>query len=382
MAQPTTRRKHTGGSLALHVAFELGWTKWKLAMCSRVDEKALVVTMEARDTAALTKALAKGRTRFGLPATCPALSCFEAGRDGFWLDRLLEKIGVSNIVVDPSSIEVNRRARRTKTDRLDAEKLLTMLLRHASGERRVWHVVRVPTPEQEDARHLQREIRTLKKEQTRIINRVRGLLASQGVAVKIGSQGLRRPVGELTIWDGSPLPSGLRQRVEQELSRYTVVHGQLLAMERTRNEGIREGTSTDAEACRRLMQLQSIGETTAETLTREVLYRNFRNRRELGAYSGLTPSPYQSGDLNHESGISRAGNRHVRAILIDVAWAWLRYQPRSKLARWYQKRFGAGGPRARKVGIVALARKLLIELWRYASSGVVPAGARLKPVPV
>jgi transposase len=382
MTQAASRRKHSVEAERLYVAFELGWTSWKLGFCTRVDDKAWVATIDARDIGALKKTIVKARVRFGASPTCPIVSCYEAGRDGFWLDRLLKQMGVTNVVVDSASIQVSRRARRVKTDRLDAEALLKMLVRHVSGEPKVWHVVHVPTPEQEDARHLQREIRTLTKEQTRIVNRARGLLASQGVAVKMGRRGLIGSLESLRIWDGSPLPAGMKLRIEQELSRHTVVHEQLLALEAERNRGIREGTTSTAVISRRLMELKAIGPATAETLTREVFFRDFKNRRQLGSYSGLTPSPYQSGEMSHESGISHAGNRHFRGISVDLAWDWLRYQPQSALARWYQRRFGSGGPRMRKIGIVALARKLLIALWRYAQTGILPEGARRKALAV
>jgi transposase len=382
MAQTASRRKHSVEVERLYVAFELGWTTWKLGFCTRLDEKAWVATIAARDIEALKKAIAKARTRFGVSPTCPITSCYEAGRDGFWLDRLLKQMGVANVVVDSGSIKVERRARRAKTDRLDAEALLKMLVRHVSGEPKVWQVVHVPTPEQEDARHLQREIRTLTKEQTRIVNRVRGLLASQGVAVKMGEKGLVGSLESLHIWDGSPLPPGLKLRVEQELSLYAVVHKQLLALEAERNRGIREGASLAAIMSRRLQELKAIGGATAETFSRELLFRDFKNRRQVGSYLGLAPSPYQSGDLSHDLGISRAGNRHLRGISVDLAWAWLRYQPQSALSRWYRRRFGSGGPRMRKIGIVALARKLVIALWRYAQTGIAPEGARRKALAV
>lgn len=378
MSQTVSKEKHSAGTELLYVAFELGWTKWGLAFSSRVDQKPFLVTIPARDIEALQKAIAKARTRLGLSTTCPVFSCYEAGRDGFWLHRFLLQMNLTNFVVDSSSIDVNRRARRVKTDGLDAQKLLTMLVRYVSGEPGVWHVVHVPTPEQEDARHLQREIKTLKKEQTRVINRVRGLLASQGVEVRMGQKGFLIPLDSITIWDGSPLSEGLKRRISEEMERFTLVHQQILKMEGERNSGIRKGDGDAAKKSRRLTQLKSVGPATAETLARELLFRNFKNRREVGAYSGLTPCPYQSGDLSHESGISRAGNRHIRGILIDLAWAWLRFQPDSALSRWYQKRFGSGGPRARKIGIVALARKLLIALWRYAEHGELPDGAQLK----
>ncbi len=380
MAQTASQRKRGVEGKMLYVAFELGWTSWRLGFCTRLDEKAWVATIGARDVAAMKKTIAKARARFGVSAACPVASCYEAGRDGFWLDRLLKEMGVSNVVVDSGSIKVDRRARRAKTDRLDAEDLLKMLVRHVSGEPKVWHVVHVPTPEQEDARHLQREIRTLKKEHTRIVNRVLGLLASVGVSVKMGRRGLLGTLESLRMWNGEPLAEGLKLRVGQELSRRALVHEQILALEAERNRGIRQGDSATAEIGRRLMELKAIGPATAETLTREVFFRDFKNRRQIGSYSGLTPSPYQSGQMSHESGISRAGNRHFRGISIDLAWGWLRYQPQSALSRWYQRRFGSGGARMRKIGIVALARKLLIALWRYAKTGILPEGASRKPV--
>jgi len=382
MAQTAPRQKNTAGEERLYVAFELGWTTWKLGFCARLNDKAWVVTISARDIQAMEKTIAKARARFSVGPTCPISSCYEAGRDGFWLDRRLQQMGMANVVVDSSSIRIDRRARRAKTDRLDAEDLLKMLVRHVSGEPKVWRVVRVPTPEEEDARHLQREIRTLKKEETRVVNRVRGLLASQGIPVKMGGKGLIEPLESLRIWDGSPIPPGLKLRVEQELSRRSAVHAQLLALEVERNRGIREGEGPTATVSRRLMGLKAIGATSAETLAREVFFRNFKNRREVGSYSGLTPAPYQSGETSRDSGINRAGNRHVRGIIVDVAWAWLRYQPQSALARWYQSRFASGGTRMRKIGIVAVARKLLIALWRYAELGILPEGAQLKPLAV
>jgi transposase len=378
MLQTASRRKSSAAASRLYVAFELGWTRWKLAFGARVDEKPWHTTIGARDVRALREAIARARRKLGLSESCPVTSCYEAGRDGFWLDRLLAQMGVMNVVVDSSSIDVNRRARRAKTDRLDATKLLTMLMRHQTGEQGVWHVVRPPTPEQEDARHLQREIRTLKKEKTRLVNRVRGLLASQGVAVKMGKRGLVVPLTSLRIWDGSMVPPGLKRRIEYEMARHEVVHRQVLELEGERDRKIREENSVSCEKARRLMGLKAVGEASAETLSREFLYRQFRNRRQIGGLSGLSPTPHQSGDSSKERGISRSGNRHVRGIAVDLAWGWLHHQPQSKLSRWYEERFGRGGPRMRKIGIVALARKLLIALWRYAEFGELPEGALLK----
>src|SRR5258706_956262 len=227
MAQTASQRKRGVEGKMLYVALELGWTSWRLGFCTRLDEKAWVATIGARDVAAMKKTIAKARARFGVSAACPVASCYEAGRDGFWLDRLLKEMGVSNVVVDSGSIKVDRRARRERSDRLDAEDLLKMLVRHVSGEPKVWHVVHVPTPEQEDARHLQREIRTLKKEHTRIVNRVLGLLASVGVSVKMGRRGLLGTLESLQMWTQEPLAEGLKLRVGPEHSRRALVHEQI-----------------------------------------------------------------------------------------------------------------------------------------------------------
>jgi len=378
MSQTASVSDSTAGVSMLFVAFELGWTRWRLAFGSAMGQKAWQVTIPARNVLALIEAITKARKRLGLPCDCPVFSCYEAGREGFWLHRLLQQMSVVNLVVDSSSIEVNRRARRAKTDRLDAEKLLSMLLRYYAGEKKLWSVVHVPTPEQEDGRHLQRAIRTLKKEQTRSINRIKGLLAGQGVSVKTGRGGLIEALDSIRIWDGSPLPEGLRRRLETEVARHGFVHRQLLDLESQRDARIRQGRGRTAQIARRLMTLRGIAQAGAETYGREFSWRGFKSRRQIGGLVGLAPSPYQSGDSRRERGISRAGNRHVRGIAIDLAWIWLRQQPNSELTLWYNRRFAPGSPRLRKIGIVALARKLLIALWRYADFGEIPKGALLK----
>ncbi len=378
MAQTASRGDSTAVGSGLFVAFELGWTRWRLAFGSGMGQKVWQITIAARGGVALSRVIEKARERFGLPCDCPVFSCYEAGREGFWLDRLLSQMGIENLVVDSSSIEVNRRARRAKTDRLDAEKLLSMLLRYWAGEKKLWSVVHVPTSEQEDGRHLQREIRTLKKERTRLINRVKGLLASQGVAIKSSRGGVLTSLDDIRIWDGSSLPAGLRRRVEVEVARHGFVHRQLLDLECERDARIRQSQDRGAEIARRLMTLRGIAEVGAETYAREFSWRGFRNRRQVGSLIGLTPTPHQSGDSSRERGISRAGNRHMRGIAIDLAWLWLRQQPDSELTLWYKRRFASGSPRLSKIGIVALARKLAIALWRYADFGEIPKGALLK----
>jgi len=379
MSQTASREKFNAVEQRLMVAFELGWSKWRLALGAAMGQKPWQITIPARNAVALCEAIVKAKKRLGLPADCPIVTCYEAGREGFWLHRLLEQMGIQNLVVDSSSIEVNRRARRAKTDRLDAGKLLSMLLRYVAGEKRLWSVVHVPTREQEDGRHLQREIRTLKKERTRQINRIRGLLANQGVAIRANRRGLLEPLDSIRIWDGSPLPAALKRRVEIEVARHDFVHRQLLDLESERDARIRKSQERAAEIARRLMTLRGIAEVGAETYAREFSWRGFTNRRQVGSLMGVTPTPHQSGELSKERGISRAGNRHMRGIAIDLAWLWLRQQPDSQLSLWFNRRFASGGPRLKKIGIVALARKLLIALWRYADYGEIPKGALLKP---
>jgi len=378
MSQTASRKDFIAVEDRLLVAFELGWEKWRLAFAAAMGQKPWQVVIPARDVLALMEVIGKAKQRFGVAPTCRIFSCYEAGREGFWLHRLLTQMGVVNLVVDSSSIEVDRRARRAKTDRLDAAKLISMLLRYWAGEKDFWSVVHVPTPEQEDGRHLQREIRTLKKEQTRLTNRVKGLLAGQGVAVRIGRGGFRDSLDAIRIWDGSPLPPGLRRRLETEITRHGVVHRQLLELECERDARIREGQDRVTEIARRLKTLRGIAEVGAETYAREFSWRVFKNRRQVGSLVGLTGTPYQSGDSSRERGISRAGNRHVRSVAIDLAWIWLRQQPESELTLWFNRRFASGSQRLRKIGIVALARKIVIALWRYADFGEIPKGALLK----
>jgi transposase len=330
---------------------------------------------------AIRRELILAKQRFGLAASGPVKSCYEAGREGFWLHRWLESEGIDSCVVDASSIEVNRRLRRAKSDRMDAARLLRLLIRFWNGESRVWSVVRVPSVEEEDRRHLHRELLTMKRDRTRLANRIQGLLASQGLRVD-WRKPLARQLDALRSWDGAALPPGLRARLEQERERLEVLNRQIEAVETTRRERIRAGKSEPAVGqVRRLLALQGVGSNSAWLYVMEFFaWRKFRNRREVGALAGLTPTPYQSGESHREQGIAKAGNRHVRAMAIEIAWGWLRFQPESALAKWYQARFGRGSSRLRRIGIVALARKLLIALWRFLETGAVPEGAVLKPV--
>jgi transposase len=377
MTQATLQVEHSASERTLYVALELGGSRWKLAASSggtRVTEKSLA----AGDVDGLERAIVAAKARHGLPAEARVVCCYEAGRDGFWLHRELERRGMSNLVVDSSSIEVNRRARRAKTDRLDARKLLAMLRRYDAGERTVWRVVRVPTVEQEDARRVHRELDRLTKERTGHINRMRALLALHGVQHDVGVA-LLADLPTLTLRDGRALPPQLRAEIEREFRRRELVDTQIRELEAQRRRRAKEDEGRAARQVRQLTGLAGIGETSAWLMVEEVFsWRQLRNRREAGAVVGLTPTPYASDGCARDQGVSKAGNRHVRRVLIQLSWGWLRYQPDSALSRWFQARFGQGAGRLRRIGIVALARRLFIALWRFVDFGVIPDGARVR----
>lgn len=377
MTAATRNDKHSR-PVVLYLAFELGVEEWKLAFTTDLEAKPRVRVMPARDLKQLAKEVATATRWFRLSDHTPVRSCYEAGRDGFWLHRHLATVGIDNRVVDSGSIEVNRRQRRAKSDGLDARKLLTMLLRYHAGESRVWSVVRVPTVEEEDRRHLHRELRTLKQERTRVTNRIRGLLAIQGIRVsKVRDIGAS--LDGLRVWDGSELPPALRARLQRDCEHVQFLHTKILELHRQRSRAIKHDDSQPVEKVRQLLHLRGIGENAAWVYVNEFFsWRRFRNGKEVGAAAGLTPTPYQSGDARREQGVSKAGNRHIRAVAIELAWCWLRHQPGSQLSRWYNERFSRGGTRARKIGIVALARHLLIALWRFLKDGTMPEGAVLK----
>lgn len=382
MNTAATDRIHYTTERVLYLAFELSSKQWKLGFTVGVGQRPRRRTIEAGDLIALYREIEKARKRFGLPEQYQVVSCYEAGRDGFWLHRYLTSLGVDNRVVDSSSIEVNRRARRAKTDRLDLNKLLAMLIRYTCGEEHVWRVVQVPQVAEEDWRQLHRELKTLKRARTRQINRLKGLLAAQGVGIPVNHEFLELMEAART-WNGSPLPSRLRARLVRGFEQLTFTEGQIQAVEAERLEFIRTSDDPCMQKVRQLLCLKGIGVNSAWTFTMEFFaWRRFRNRRQVGALAGLTPTPYASGSSTREQGISKAGNRHIRGLAIEIAWIWLRYQPHSELSRWYQQRFGHGSSRLRRIGIVGLARKLLIALWRYLETGVVPAGAILKAKPI
>lgn len=371
--------QYTGNRQVLFFALELGATSWGLGFTTGLGQKPRRRTIEAGQTELLHMEIESAKKRFGLSRNTQVKSCYEAGRDGFWLHRHLTSSGIHNIIVDSSSIEVNRRKRRVKTDKMDVGKLLMMLIRYHYGEEKIWSVVRPPSAEEEDRRQLHRELRAAKKERTRTTNRIRGLLASQGIRITHGMNLEDKQLDAIRLWDGSPLREGLKGRLRREWAHVLFLKRQISQLETIRRKEVKEKKEPDLEKIQRLKELQGIGPESAWVLVRELFgWRRFRNRREVGSLIGLTPTPYDSGQTKREQGISKAGNRHVRAIAIEMAWSWLRYQPESAIAEWFKKRFAEGGPRARKIGIVALARRLVIQLWRYLELGIVPEGARLK----
>lgn len=371
--------QYTQPEQVLYVAFELSSRTWKLGMSVGFGQKARERNVSAGDLVALSEEIRLAKKRFGLKQSAPVYSCYEAGRDGFWIHRALVEMGVDNVVVDPSSIEVPRRKRRAKTDRLDVHKLLKLLIRYRLGEAKVWSVVNVPSVEDEDNRHLHRELLALKRERTRHINRIKGLLAAVGVRIKARWRTLPEQLAEIRLWDGSRLPPALHCRVLREHERLMCLQRQIVELQADRAECLRECQSPAVQCARKMTSLKGIGANGAWLLAMEFFtWRGLRNRRQIGALAGLTPTPHSSGEQGREQGISKAGNRHIRALAIEIAWAWLRFQPRSQLSQWYQKRFGSGGPRLRRIGIVALARKLLIALWRWTEQGVLPEGAELR----
>lgn len=365
----------------LAMSLELGATEWKLAFSPGLAQQPRHRMVAASDLEAVVKEVAAAKARFKLPADVRVVSCYEAGRDGFWIHRALRMLGVENHVVDSASIEVNRHSRRAKTDRLDAAKLLSQLLRWLSGEKRALKMVRVPTEEEEDRRHLHRELKTVKGVRTAVTNRIKGLLATVGVRVKEIAE-LPRVLERVRLWNGEPLPKWLKARVERDWQEREQLQQRIADLEKQRKELLRKGKDSGSECARKLHRLRGMGPNASWLYALEFFaWREFRNRRQIGGLAGLTPTPHQSGADRREQGICKAGNRWMRSLAIEIAWGWLRYQPESELSRWYQKRYGHGSTRLKKIGIVALARKLLIELWKYLQTGMPPAGAVLKKQP-
>ena len=361
----------------MFMALELSAAKWKVGTMVGVGQKPRERTVDAADLEALSEEITKAKRRFDLPLDARVVSCYEAGRDGFWLHRWLTKQGVQNVVIDPASVHVDRRKKKAKTDRLDLGKLLRTLIRWHDGEAKAWSVVQVPSVKDEDDRQLHRELQALKSEKTRHTNRIKSLLVSQGVKLAI-RRDFVDSLRQCRLWDGSPLPEHLVDRLEREYRRLETVRQQILQLEAQRREALKASTDEKVEKARQMKRLHGIGVNSSWLFVMEFFgWRQFENRRQVGSLAGLTPTPHESGAMSRELGIDKAGNARIRTMAIEIAWSWLRFQPKSELSLWFQRRFGNGGKRARRIGIVALARRLLVALWRFVDHGVVPAGAVL-----
>src|SRR3954471_9325628 len=313
MTRPAETPAPTGSLL---LAFELGQRSWKLGFTVGMGQRPRIRQIPAGAVGTLVTEIERAKKRLGLSADAPVTSCYEAGRDGFWLHRYLVAMGVTNYVVDSSSIEVNRRARRAKTDSLDLAGLLSLLARYALGEQRAWRVVRLPTVAEEDARHLPRTLEALTQDRTRLVNRLKSLLATQGLSLPINAQFLKR-LSAARLWDGAPVPPGLQERLTRTWTQLQEVDGQmrdLKALHVTRREHLPPATS---RALAQLLTVRAIGPIGASVLATEIFgWRRIRNGRELGALVGLVPAPYQSGETDYDQGITRAGNAHVRRVVV------------------------------------------------------------------
>jgi transposase len=371
----------------LFAALELSRKSWLVATNAPGEEKVSKRTIAAGDGRALLDLLAglreKAERRIGKPVKVVVIQ--EAGLDGFWLHRLLEANGIESHVVDPASIAVDRRKRRCKTDALDVDALLRTLMAWARGERRVCSMVRPPSPEDEDHRRLSREREALVKERIQHTNRIKGLLAAQGITdFEPLRPGHRARLDGLTTGDGRALPPRLKEEIRRQLARLDAVISDLKTVEAGRDALLADDTVAVSTgdgtppAAAALSRLKGLGPEFVSILCLELLFRSFNNRREVAAYAGLTPSPFKSGGIDREQGISKSGNPRLRKMLIQLAWMWIRYQPGSAISRWFAGFAGTKRGRIRRIGIVAVARKLLVALWRFATQGVVPEGAALK----
>ena len=313
-----------------------------------------------------------------MPLGAPVRSCYEAGRDGFWLHWWLLAHEVENVVVDSSSIEVNRRARRAKTDRLDVSKLSALRLRWHGGERKVWSVVHVPSPEAEAHRQATREIATVREDRKCVRNRIQALLATQGIRLELDATFLAH-LATAQTGDGRVLPTAFHRRLEREWAHLEAIDARMTALAAARDAAIETGTDRVAAIARQLCTMRGVAETSAAVFSAELFgTRTFQNGRQIGAVMGLVPVPYRSDQRVQDQGISRAGRAELRRIALQLAWGWVRWQPTSALTQWFLTRFGPAGGRSKRIGIVALPRKLAIALWRYVEQGVVPEGATLK----
>lgn len=375
---------HTGSSESFQaemafvfIAIEVSKRDWLVAGHTQSDGRTSRHRCRGGDVEALLGVIDRLRQREERTARrlVRVISVHEAGYEGFWLHRQLVVAGIESHVVDATSLQIDRRARRAKTDAIDVDGLLRALIAYIRGERARCRMVRVPTVAEEDAKRTHRERRRLVKERTGHTNRIKALLALHGITDYEPLKADRRQrLSALVTHNGEPLPPRLRREISRELERLELALEQLAEVEAERD------TVDDQAATMigQLVRLKGVGPQTATVLTREVFYRDFANRKAVASYAGLTPSPYTSGTSQRDQGISKAGNGLVRTAMIELAWLWLRHQPESALSRWFVERVGNTKGRLRRIAVVALARKLLVALWRFVSTGLVPTGAVAK----
>jgi transposase len=366
------------------VAIELSKKSWVVAVNTPLSDKISRHTLPPCDGKGLLDLCERIRTRVARETKkhVEIVSCYEAGYDGFWLHRLIEAHGIRNYVIDPASLQVDRRARRAKTDRVDVERLLRSLMAYLRGEPKVWSVVRVPSLAEEDDRRLHRERGRLISERIQHVNRIKGLLAIHGI---YHYQPLRhdrmQQLERLLTADGRTLPPRLEAEILRELQRLELVVGMIKTIEAERDAIVSAKIETEHRSAKKvqdLAKIKCIGPEFATILVGEVFYRSFENRKQLASYVGLTPAHFQSGSTCRDQGISKGGNGKARKVMVELAWLWLRHQPASPLSVWFQERVGKLRGRIRRITIVAVARRLLIVLWRYLEKGLAPEGAALK----
>jgi len=370
----TTTTNHDKETIVM--AIEVSNSNWLLGFSN--GEKKSIRNVKAWDIEHFEKEVEKAKTKLKVDGKAVIHCCYEAGRDGFGIHRYLESVGIHNNVIDPSSIDRDRRWKHKKTDRIDVKKMIELQEMRYYMDNKKYRVVRVPSVEAEDERRLHREWDRLKKERTGHINRIKSLLVMHGIKVK-SVQSL--DIVEIRDWANNPLPPMLREEIVREQERLDLIEKQIKTIRQKREQRIKHPENRSDEIVCRLLMLKSIGPQISWTLVKEFFgWRTFKNRKQVGSLAGLTGCPYNSGTMNHEQGISKAGNCQVRTLAIELAWLWLRWQPNSKLSKWYNERFGDSGDRLRRIGIVALARKLLVALWKYIEFGIVPDGAVFKTV--
>ena len=365
----------TAETTVLYMALELSHKNWKIGFSNGVKHR--IKNILARDVVSLMQEIKLAKEKLNLDADCEVHSCYEAGRDGFWIHRYLQEEGIENHVIDSASIETSRRKKQVKTDKVDVKALLRLLMRFKSGEKEALRSIRVPTVEEEDLRRLTRERDRLIKERGSHSARIKSLLIAHGVAIKLLSELPEILASNKPTLGGYELPKDLKSELKREYERYNLVHEQIKELEKLQVQRAKE-ENKDMSNVNQMMLLKGVGWQSSWILGMEFFnWRKFRNAKQVGSCAGLTPTPYDSGDSTREQGISKAGNKRIRKTMIELAWLWLRNQPQSEISKWFESRFAGGGKRMRRIGIVAMARKLLVALWRYVEHGEIPAGAVL-----